>query len=112
MEVLSLAEQVGRPVATCGSIYRRRYLRYWPTTQLVVADRQRVFLGYPDLFRCARCGRMYTLRDLEYDHIVEIADGGKLLEPSNVQLLCVPCHRVKTSESAARRRLPTPSRTT
>lgn len=33
---------------------------------------------------------------LQLDHIVEIADGGHPTDPSNLWLLCKPCHKVKT----------------
>lgn len=36
------------------------------------------------------------------DHIVEHAEGGDL-EPSNLQTLCVPCHKAKTRVYAAER---------
>ncbi|MCP1832817.1 HNH endonuclease signature motif containing protein [Bradyrhizobium sp. USDA 4545] len=37
------------------------------------------------------------------DHIVEIADGGRKLDPSNVMLRCGPCHGRKTAQSRADR---------
>jgi 5-methylcytosine-specific restriction endonuclease McrA len=30
------------------------------------------------------------------DHIIELQDGGALLDPSNVALRCAPCHGRKT----------------
>lgn len=38
----------------------------------------------------------------EADHILEWAEGGKT-ELENLQTLCVPCHKRKTAEYAARR---------
>lgn len=38
------------------------------------------------------------------DHVIPIEDGG-LLDDTNVQTLCIPCHRTKTAgENSARRR--------
>jgi 5-methylcytosine-specific restriction protein A len=33
------------------------------------------------------------------DHIQELQDGGALLDPSNVMLLCSPCHGIKTAKA-------------
>ena len=38
----------------------------------------------------------------DMDHIVELADGGEN-ELGNLQTLCLPCHKIKTVESARRR---------
>ena len=37
------------------------------------------------------------------DHVLELKDGGKPLDESNVQALCRLCHARKTSNEAARR---------
>jgi 5-methylcytosine-specific restriction endonuclease McrA len=49
---------------------------------------------------CGASGRLHL------DHIVEVKDGGELLDDLNLQLLCQPCHnrktaRVKLSRSGA-----------
>lgn len=49
---------------------------------------------------CGVCAEKDTSL-LELDHIVEIADGGAPLDPTNTWLLCVTCHGIKTQ--AARR---------
>lgn len=41
----------------------------------------------------------------EFDHIVSIADGGPDVD-SNLQGLCLPCHRAKSAEESRRRNLP------
>lgn len=43
---------------------------------------------------CCSCG---ALAPLEVDHVRPWADGGPTT-PSNLQVLCRPCHRVKTTE--------------
>lgn len=42
---------------------------------------------------CAKCGLEATPG--EYDHTIPIVLGGENRE-SNLQLLCVPCHKIKT----------------
>lgn len=37
------------------------------------------------------------------DHVVERRDGGAELDPSNVRLLCWPCHNKKTAKARAKR---------
>jgi hypothetical protein len=37
------------------------------------------------------------------DHIIELQDGGALLDPSNVMLCCAPCHGRKTAAERAKR---------
>jgi 5-methylcytosine-specific restriction protein A len=38
------------------------------------------------------------------DHIIELKDGGALLDPRNVMLRCSRCHGRKTMQARARRR--------
>ncbi len=53
--------------------------------------------------QCQKCGathgRMYA------DHIKELRDGGKALDPSNGQCLCASCHTAKTMVERAKRAL-------
>ena len=37
------------------------------------------------------------------DHIKELQDGGALLDPSNVMLMCNPCHGIKTARERGKR---------
>jgi 5-methylcytosine-specific restriction protein A len=37
------------------------------------------------------------------DHTKELVDGGGLLDPDNVMLMCSPCHGIKTASERARR---------
>jgi 5-methylcytosine-specific restriction enzyme A len=37
------------------------------------------------------------------DHVVELQDGGALLDPANVMLRCAPCHGRKTAVERAKR---------
>ena len=51
--------------------------------------------------QCERCGatKVRTIGD----HIIELSDGGPALDPTNVQLLCWPCHTSKTNAERAKR---------
>ena len=42
------------------------------------------------------CGQSFKPHELTIDHIIPIALGGNLADPSNLQLLCQDCHRKKT----------------
>ena len=46
---------------------------------------------------CGAAGRIFG------DHVVEVKDGGALLDPGNVKLLCGRCHGRKTARMKARR---------
>lgn len=49
---------------------------------------------------CERCGSGHRVIG---DHIVERRDGGAELDPSNIELLCQPCHNRKTAQARAAR---------
>lgn len=51
--------------------------------------------------KCNHCDRT-DVRTVG-DHIVELSDGGAPLEAHNVQLLCWPCHTIKTNKARAAR---------
>jgi 5-methylcytosine-specific restriction enzyme A len=57
--------------------------------------------------RCEQCGRTHDEAGqpirVYADHIVEIKDGGPLLDPTNVQLKCGPCHGAKTQAERTKR---------
>jgi 5-methylcytosine-specific restriction endonuclease McrA len=56
-----------------------------------------------DRFTCQRCRVRHRVRELEVDHIVEVALGGPSLEYDNLQTVCRACHRYKTKEFLHRR---------
>lgn len=41
----------------------------------------------------------------EVDHIVALRDGGARLDPSNLQSLCIACHRAKTQKEIQARKI-------
>lgn len=60
-----------------------------------------------DGYQCQRCGYQGTpgRRDVEADHIANVAAGGQRHDTGNGETLCVPCHKQKTqAESRASRR--------
>ena len=59
-------------------------------------DSARSYVMLRDRYRCQICGTRRRARELEVDHIVEIARGGAALEYSNLQTVCRSCHRTKT----------------
>ncbi|CAN0346870.1 unnamed protein product, partial [Ectocarpus sp. 6 AP-2014] len=45
---------------------------------------------------CAYCCKPLTQKVAECDHIIPVKHGGPTCQ-SNLHLLCVPCHRVKSA---------------
>lgn len=52
---------------------------------------------------CRRCGAGGRGVRIIGDHIHEIKDGGAKLDERNIELLCSPCHNVKTAQERRRR---------
>lgn len=91
----------GRPRAvycsrTCLWRYHGRF--FW--------DSARTYVLHRDRFTCRRCQRRYRRRELDVDHILEIAAGGRALDYANLQTLCRACHRDKTVRFLKERRRP------
>jgi len=59
-----------------------------------------------DRYTCQLCHRRHRARELDVDHIVEIARGGAALEFSNLQTICRACHREKTVRFLRDARMP------
>jgi 5-methylcytosine-specific restriction enzyme A len=57
--------------------------------------------------RCEKCGAFRNDHGepirLFGDHIIELKDGGALLDENNVKILCPKCHSAKTAQARARR---------
>lgn len=70
-----------------------------------LTGRQRAMLRERELARHPYCGVCDedTVRLLQLDHIVEVADGGALMDPDNLWLLCKTCHEIKTKAARAAR---------
>ena len=69
-------------------------------------DSARSYVLLRDRYVCQVCGTRRRARELDVDHIVEIARGGAALEYSNLQTVCRPCHRAKTRAFRQSRRTP------
>lgn len=64
-------------------------------------------------YECNLCGKEYTNKDIEVDHIVPVVDPvvgfvdwntyieRLFCERSNYQAICKPCHRIKTKEETS-----------
>lgn len=64
--------------------------------------RKREAILIRDHYTCRVCG--LTTKDLEVDHVINVAQGGTD-DDSNLQAICIPCHKSKTAiESTAHRR--------
>lgn len=68
-----------------------RYRGFPAVERGIIPDDVRIFVWRRDGGTCVRCG---SRENLEFDHIIPIADGGSSTE-RNVQLLCEPCNRSK-----------------
>ena len=64
------------------------------TTRRYRAWRARMLAKWPLCAHCLAEGR--TVAAVELDHVVPLAQGGGLMDRSNVQGLCERCHRRKT----------------
>ncbi len=67
-------------------------------------DSARSFVLLRDRYTCQVCGKRRRARELDVDHIVEIARGGAALEYSNLRTVCRPCHGEKTRAFLRERR--------
>ncbi len=63
-------------------------------------DSARSFVLLRDRYTCQVCGTRRRARELDVDHLVEIARGGPALEYANLRAVCRPCHREKTRRFA------------
>lgn len=50
-----------------------------------------------DRYTCRICRQRFRARELEVDHVIELAAGGEPLDYANLQAVCRPCHRRKTA---------------
>lgn len=87
--------ECSRPLASSRSPYCSRDCR-WKFHGHYFWDAARIYVKRRDRYTCARCHRRFRSKELEVDHIVEIARGGASLEYANLQTLCTQCHRAKT----------------
>ncbi len=67
-------------------------------------DSARSYVMLRDRYTCQICHARKRARELDVDHLVEIAAGGAALEYSNLRTVCRPCHREKTRQFLRGRR--------
>ena len=70
----------------CLGRFHGRY--FWDAARVVVMRRDR--------YTCRICRERKRARELEVDHVIELAAGGAPLDYANLQTVCRPCHRRKT----------------
>lgn len=87
--------ECGRSLATRRSPYCSRTCQ-WKFHGHYFWDSARSYVLFRDRYTCQVCGQRRRARELDVDHIVEIARGGAALEYSNLRTVCRPCHRQKT----------------
>lgn len=74
-----------------------RQFTSWETLREFILERDK---------KCAICGHTGDyFNPLEVDHIIEYAAGGDFWNKDNLQVLCSNCHKRKTAEYNARRKL-------
>jgi len=87
--------ECGTPLPTGRTPYCGRTCR-WRFQGRYFWDAARTYVIHRDRFTCQACRRRQRVRDLEVDHIWEIALGGPSLDYANLQTMCRSCHRAKT----------------
>lgn len=101
--------ECGAPLASHRTPYCSRRCR-WKFHGHYFWDSARSYTMLRDRYTCRLCGRRKRARELDVDHIVEIALGGAALEYSNLQTVCRDCHRAKTRAFLRARRTTGPER--
>lgn len=98
------------------SALRQAFQRY-PVKQKVLVDNRRDVKGkrHKHEYECAECLEWYQRKEVEVDHIVgagSLNDYSDLpgfvkrlyCEPEDMQILCIPCHQIKTNSERKRKK--------
>lgn len=75
--------------------------KVYDTKQWRVHTRPAILLR--DGYRCVKCNILGTSNNLVIDHIKELRDGGDKYNYSNLQTLCISCHKRKTDDEKRKR---------
>ncbi len=94
--------ECGHPLTTGRTPYCSRRCR-WRFHGHYFWDSARSYVLLRDRYTCQICGGRRRARELDVDHIVEIAVGGAALDYGNLRTVCRPCHREKTRRFATGR---------
>lgn len=90
---------------------RRAFFRYWERTKAIQAAR--VDRG---IYKCASCLQVSKIKGMHIDHIVPVVDptigfvnwdmyiNRLFCKADNLQLLCKPCHTIKTDKEREERK--------
>ncbi|HYB63462.1 MAG TPA: HNH endonuclease signature motif containing protein [Thermoplasmata archaeon] len=97
--------ECGRELASRRTPYCSRRCR-WRFHGHYFWDSARSYVLLRDRYTCQVCGTRHRARELDVDHLVEIARGGSSLDYSNLRAICRPCHREKTRRFRAERDAP------
>jgi 5-methylcytosine-specific restriction endonuclease McrA len=88
--------ECAKPLPTSRTPYCGRRCQ-WQFRGRFFWDSARTFVLFRDRYTCQVCRTRCRARELDVDHIREIAAGGPNLDYRNLQAICRPCHRRKTS---------------
>ncbi len=94
--------ECGRALPSRRSPYCSRRCR-WRFHGHYFWDSARSFVLLRDRYTCQVCGTRRRARELEVDHLLEIARGGAALDYANLRTVCRGCHREKTRRFLAER---------
>ncbi len=84
------------------ALTKATYYGFKPKKDGITPSKRKIILGY----FCNHCGKCFDRKDVQVDHIIPIRFGKTLTERLNLlwckieglQVLCKPCHQIKTNE--------------
>ena len=89
--IFSLANKLSKKINKAEKVYQKLVsIRYEvkPSSSRYIPKAVRQAVLIRDNYRCVKCG---SQKDLQFDHIVAVANGGSN-EEANVQILCSVCN--------------------
>ena len=89
--IFSLAEKLSKKINKVEKVYRKAISIIYevnPSSSRYIPVRVRKAVLIRDNYRCVKCG---SQKNLQFDHIVAVANGGSN-EEANVQILCSVCN--------------------